>query len=117
MDESTGDIAWSLLDNSSTSDLNLFRQVPLSVKDDKKATIFSYSPRGMSDFYPWFVSEKNSVRHTDVARNLIDFLPHFEVLINEKKQYGFLRCDINIFMTLMKVHTTTSYLFDCSIYI
>ncbi len=96
--------SWNLLDVATTMDSDLFRTVPLSTKDDKKATIFDYSARGMQDFFPWFVSEKNSARHTDVIRNLIDFLPFFRILIEERHQYPFLRCDINIFLTLMKVH-------------
>ena len=96
--------AWSIYDNAGTQDLNFFRSVPLSVKNDMKGTIFDYSTRGMKHFYPWFVSEKNSAKHTDVARNLLDLLPHLAYIIQEKKEYPFLRCDINIFMTLMKVH-------------
>ena len=103
LEETVSDFTFSLLDTSTTKNLEFFRHVPLSIKDDRKATIFDYSARGMEHFYPWFVSEKNSVKHTDVARNLIGLLPHFEALISKKKQYPFLRCDINIFMTLMKV--------------
>ena len=100
------DFGWNVLDHTRTRHNDQFRSVPLQVTDQKRAGVFDYNVRGMQDFYPWFVSEKNSAKHTDVIGTMVDFFPFFQILIQEKKQYPFIRCDINIFLTLMKVCAT-----------
>jgi hypothetical protein len=101
-DNVEGDMRYNYLPLAAGTDISVFHHVPISTKDEKKATIFDYSPRGMKNFFPLKVFDYNCASHDGLMRTLLALLPDFDQLI-EKKQYPFFRADINIFMTFFRV--------------
>ena len=101
-DNVKGDMRYNYAPLAQGTDISRFHHVPITTKDDLKATIFNYSPRGMKNFYPMKVFEFNCASHDGLMRTLITLLPDFDQLI-AKKQYPFFRADINIFMSFFRV--------------
>lgn len=105
MDEKI-DYRFSLLDGrswfTSLENIHTFRHVPIATNDPSRRDVLSYSDQGLKYLYPWFISDCNAASHEGVIRNLLLMIPTFRQMML-RKQYPFMRLDINIYNTLMKV--------------
>ena len=81
---------------------HLFTTVPLTTKDDRKTTIFSYSPRGIRNFFPWKLFPENPASYEGLLKALCNLLPYFDLLIT-RHQYPFFRLDISLWMSFFRV--------------
>src|SRR5690349_3792820 len=79
-----------------------FHHVPLAIKDPSARKTLSYDSRGLKQFFPWFLSEFNSASHKGVIENFLRMVPVLRTML-EKSQYPFIRLDVNIYMTYIKV--------------
>src|SRR5436305_15252729 len=79
-----------------------FHHVSISVKDDRKTTLFDYTPRGMKIFFPWKLLDFNTASHEGLAGSILSMLPEWDQLIRSH-QYPFFRADVNIFMSFLRV--------------
>ena len=97
------DSRYSVLDaHDPTRHPNLFRHVPLSVTDPKDRKVLTYDEQRLKNLLPWFLSDHNAASHVGVIGNFLELVPSIRSMI-ESRQYTFIRVDINIYFTYIKV--------------
>ena len=107
-----GDSKYSLFDKSRPNyDTDFFHHVPLSAQGSVKRRILSYDQQGLRNLRPLSLTESNAAEHKGVIKNFVSLIPKFRVIIGNG-QYPFIRMDINIYMTYLKVISccTTNFL-------
>ena len=85
--------------NARTQGINT---VPVSLRDDKKASAYTYSTLGYKNFFPWFVADANPACTDDYFKVLVEILSFADANI-EEEEYWFFRADVNILMMFLRV--------------
>ena len=75
----------------------------LEVAEDGKKTYPMYTAQGLRNFYPWYVSEKNSSSNDDYLDIVMSLLEKIEAPGEKSPPYSYIRGDVNIFMPWLRV--------------
>ncbi len=76
--------------------------IPMSLRDDRKATCFNVSSLGYKNFYPWFLKDENPASIDGYFNVVLDILMYVDDNL-EQEEYWFFRADINILMMWFRV--------------
>jgi len=95
------DAYYSFYDNSFIKGYRITK-IPLSVRDTTKRSALSYSPVGIGNFHPWFVSNNNPAAMEEYFNVVMDILKVTDQAI-EKEEYWFFRADVNVVMAWLRV--------------
>ena len=94
------DAYYSFYDNSFIKGYRITK-IPLSVRDTTKRSALSYSPVGIGNFHPWFVSNNNPAAMEEYFNVVMDILKVTDQAI-EKEEYWFFRADVNVVMAWLR---------------
>jgi hypothetical protein len=76
--------------------------IPMSLRDDRKASGLTYSSLGYKNFYPWFLSDRNPAGVDDYFNVVLDMLKHVDQNLDQH-EYWFFRGDVNVIMMWLRV--------------
>ncbi len=82
--------------------------IPMSLRDDRKATCFTVSDLGYKHFFPWFLVDYNPASIDGYFNVVLDILEHVDHNI-ENREYWFFRADVNIIMMWFRVRVLCEF--------